>query len=88
MSKVFWTSLGIMFLAEIGDKTQLAAISLASRYRSPLTVFAGAALAMVCATAIGIAIGSYLPLVIGEKAVRFVSGGLFIIFGLLILVGK
>lgn len=88
MWKILFTSFGIMFLAEIGDKTQLAAISLAARYRSPWIVFAGAAGAMVAATAIGIAIGSFLPSVIGETAVRFISGGLFILFGLLILFGK
>jgi len=88
MWKIFITSFGIMFLAEIGDKTQLAVISLAGRFRSPWIVFAGAALAMIAATAVGVAVGSFLPSVLGEKAVRLVSGGLFVLFGLLILVGK
>ncbi len=88
MWKIFLTSFGIMFLAEIGDKTQLAVISLAGRFRSPWIVFAGAALAMVVATAVGVAVGSFLPMVLGEKFVRYVSGGLFILFGLLILIGK
>jgi len=88
MWKIFLTSFGIMFLAEIGDKTQLAVISLAGRFRSPWIVFAGAALAMVVATAVGVAVGSFLPMVLGEKVVRYVSGGLFILFGLLILIGK
>jgi putative Ca2+/H+ antiporter (TMEM165/GDT1 family) len=88
MWKIFLTSFGIMFLAEIGDKTQLAVISLAARYRSPWIVFAGAAGAMIAATAIGTAIGSFLPSLIGENTVRFISGGMFILFGLLILLGK
>ena len=88
MWKIFLTSFGIMVLAEIGDKTQLAVISLAGRFRSPWIVFAGAALAMVVATAVGVAVGSFLPTVLGEKVVRYVSGGLFILFGLLILIGK
>ncbi len=88
MWKVFLTSFGIMFLAEIGDKTQLAVISLSGRYRSPWVVFAGAGLAMLLATAIGVAVGSFLPSVLGERTVRFVSGGLFILFGVLILAGK
>ncbi|HER43586.1 MAG TPA: UPF0016 family protein [Candidatus Eisenbacteria bacterium] len=88
MWKVFLTSFGIMFLAEIGDKTQLAVISLSGRYRSPWVVFAGAGLAMLLATAIGIAVGSFLPTVMGERAVRTVSGALFILFGILILAGK
>jgi putative Ca2+/H+ antiporter (TMEM165/GDT1 family) len=88
MWKILFTSFGIMFLAEIGDKTQLAVISLAGRYRSPWIVFAGAGLAMLVATAIGTAVGSFLPTVLGERAVRAVSGGLFILFGVLILAGK
>lgn len=88
MWKVFLTSFGIMFLAELGDKTQLAVISLAGRYRSPWVVFAGAGLAMLLATAIGVAVGNFLPSVLGERAIRTVSGGLFILFGVLILAGK
>ena len=88
MWKIFLTSFGIMFLAEIGDKTQLAVISLAVRFRSPWVVFLGAGLAMLLATAIGIVVGTFLPSVLGERTVRAISGGLFILFGILILTGK
>jgi len=77
-----------MFLSEIGDKTQLAVISCSSRFRSPWIVFAGAALALVLATAAGVFVGNALPAVVGGKAIRFVSGGLFVLFGFLILIGK
>jgi putative Ca2+/H+ antiporter (TMEM165/GDT1 family) len=86
--KVFFTTFGVMLLAELGDKTQLTILSLSSRFRSPWTVFFGAALAMVLATGLGVAVGSFLPSLIGEKAVRYVSGSLFIIFGALVLAGK
>jgi hypothetical protein len=33
-------------------------------------------------------VGSFLPALVGEKAIRFVSGGLFVLFGILILIGK
>ncbi len=88
MWKVFITSFGLMFLAELGDKTQLAVLSLAGRFRSPWIVFAGAALALVTATGLGVLVGSFLPSLVGEKVVRFVSGGLFILFGILVLAGK
>jgi putative Ca2+/H+ antiporter (TMEM165/GDT1 family) len=88
MWKIFLTTFGVMFLAEIGDKTQLAVISCTSRFRSPWVVFAGAALALVLATAIGTFVGSFLPALVGEKIIRFVSGGLFILFGILVLFGK
>lgn len=88
MWKIFLTTFGIMFLAEIGDKTQLAVISCVSRYRSPWVVFAASALALVLATAVGTIVGSFLPSMLGAKTIRFVSGGLFILFGCLILIGK
>ena len=77
-----------MFLAELGDKTQLAILSLSGRFRSPWVDFAGAAVAMVLATGLGVLIGNFLPSIIGEKMVRYVSGGLFVLFGALILAGK
>ena len=77
-----------MLLAELGDKTQLAILSLSGRYKSPWTVFAGAALAMVLATGLGVLIGNFLPSLIGEKMVRYVSGGLFVLFGVLVIAGK
>ena len=58
-----------MFLAELGDKTQLAILSLSGRFRSPWVVFAGAALAMVLATGLGVLIGNFLPSIIGEKSI-------------------
>jgi len=88
MWKIFFTTFGVMFLAEIGDKTQLAVISCVSRYRSPWVVFAASALALVLATAVGTIVGSFLPAVLGERTIRLVSGGLFILFGFLILIGK
>ncbi len=88
MWKVFFTTFGIMFLAELGDKTQLTILSLSGRFRSPWTVFAGAAIAMVLATGLGVLIGNFLPSLIGEKTVRYVSGGLFIFFGILVIAGK
>ena len=88
MWKIFFTTFGIMFLAELGDKTQLTILSLAGRYKSPWVIFAGATLAMVLATGLGVLVGNFLPSIIGEKVVRYVSGGLFISFGILVLVGK
>lgn len=88
MWKIFFTTFGIMFLAELGDKTQLTILSLAGRYKSPWVIFAGAALAMVLATGLGVLVGNFLPSVVGEKAVRYISGGLFISFGILVLAGK
>lgn len=88
MWKIFITTFSVMFIAELGDKTQLAVISLAARYRSPVTVFVAASLAMIAATAIGTALGNYVPALIGGKTIRYVSGAIFILFGILVLMEK
>ncbi|MBN1886151.1 MAG: TMEM165/GDT1 family protein [Candidatus Krumholzibacteriota bacterium] len=88
MWRVFFTTFAVMFLAELGDKTQLTVIACSSRFNNPRVVFAGAAAAMIAATAIGVAVGTFLPSLLGERVIRWISGGLFVFFGLLILAGK
>ena len=88
MWKIFLTTFSLMFLAELGDKTQLAVISLAAKYRSPVTIFIAASLAMVTATALGTAFGALIHSFVGEKLLRLISGGLFVLFGIAIILGK
>ncbi|MFY9620999.1 MAG: TMEM165/GDT1 family protein [Pyrinomonadaceae bacterium] len=86
--RVFLTTFGIMFLAEMGDKTQLAAITMTAEKKRPWEVFIGASLAMVAVTAIGVlvgtALGHYLPL----EWIKRVAGAAFVVIGVLILIGK
>lgn len=70
------------FIAEMGDKTQLATISLAVEYRNMLHVLFGTTLAMVTADAIGIIAGVVMHKHIPENAVRWASAVIFILFGL------
>ena len=74
---------GLVFLAELGDKTQLAVLAMASQ-RGPLSVFLGASLALVVSTAIAVILGTvakgYLPEG-GLRLVRYAAGALFIGFG-------
>ena len=70
------------FLAEMGDKTQLATISLAVEYPSMLNVLMGTTLGMVVADAIGIVIGVVMRKHIPDKAIKWVSAIIFILFGL------
>ena len=69
------------FIAEFGDKTQLATISLSAEYRSALGVLVGATLGMLVADGIGIAIGVVLGKRLPEKIIKRVSAAVFIIFG-------
>jgi Ca2+/H+ antiporter, TMEM165/GDT1 family len=71
------------FLAEMGDKTQLATISLAVEYRSFVSILMGTTLGMVTADAFGIIAGIVLSKRIPEKTIKWFSAGIFILFGLI-----
>lgn len=71
------------FLAEMGDKTQLATVSLAVEYRNMLSVLMGTTLAMVVADAIGITVGVVMRKHMPEEAIRWFSAAVFVIFGLI-----
>ena len=86
--RVFTTTFATIFLAEMGDKTQLAAMTMAAETKRPLTVFLSSALALVCVSALGVAVGGalghYLPL----EWIRRVAALSFIAIGVLILLDK
>ena len=84
----FWTTFGTLFLAEMGDKTQLAAITLAAQTRSPLSVFLGAALALALVSLIGVVVGSALGKYLPEELIKKVAAAAFIVVGVLMLWGK
>lgn len=71
------------FLTEMGDKTQLATISLAVEYRNMFAVLMGTTLAMVAADAIGIIVGIVMRRHIPEKAIKWFSAIIFVLFGLI-----
>jgi putative Ca2+/H+ antiporter (TMEM165/GDT1 family) len=70
------------FLAELGDKTQLATLSLSVQYQDPIGVLVGATLAMLVADGIGIIIGIVFCKRIPNRVFKWVSAVLFISFGL------
>ena len=86
--RVLLTTFGIIFLAEMGDKTQIAAMTLAAQTKKPWAVFLGASLALAAVSAIGVivggALGNYVPL----EWVKRIAAILFIIIGVLMLIGK
>jgi putative Ca2+/H+ antiporter (TMEM165/GDT1 family) len=76
-------ALGLVALLELGDKTQIATIALASKHPWP-PVFAGAAAGLITATVIGVAAGLALATAMGGwiVAIRLLGGGALIAFGL------
>ncbi len=78
------SSFAIIFLAELGDKTQLAVVALASQTRSPLGVFLGASLALLASAGLAVVLGCNLPRLIpeaGTRIVHYAAGVLFILVG-------
>ena len=69
------------FLAEMGDKTQLATISLAVEYRNMFNVLMGTTLGMVIADTVGIVVGIVLCRHIPERTIKWISAGVFVLFG-------
>jgi Ca2+/H+ antiporter, TMEM165/GDT1 family len=86
--RLMLTTFGIIFLAEMGDKTQIAAMTMAAEKKRPWEVFIGASLALVVVSAIGVVVGTalsqYLPLVWIKRG----AGAAFVVIGALILSGK
>lgn len=80
--KIFSTVFGIVFLAELGDKTQLATLLFASKSPGNLfTVFIGASAALILASAIGVAAGSIVSQYIEPRLLSYVAGIGFVIIG-------
>lgn len=80
--KIFSTVLISVFIAEMGDKTQLATMLFAcDKEVSKLTIFLGASLALVAASAIGVVVGGVLSQYIDEKYLHYAAGAGFIVIG-------
>jgi putative Ca2+/H+ antiporter (TMEM165/GDT1 family) len=85
--KLFALVFGTVFIAELGDKTQLATLLYASDADNPkLTVFAASALALVLTSAIGVLAGAAVSQFVSPKLLSNVAGAGFIAIGLWMLV--
>ena len=80
--KLFATVFATIFVAELGDKTQLATLLYASEGEHPkLTVFLGSASALVVSSALGVAAGALLAEVVSPRLLTWVAGAGFIAIG-------
>jgi putative Ca2+/H+ antiporter (TMEM165/GDT1 family) len=72
------------FIAEMGDKTQLATIALATKFPdSPAGILIGTTTGMMIADGVGIIVGTVLRKKIPERKIKFVSAIAFVVFGLI-----
>lgn len=81
--KTFAMVFGTVFLAELGDKTQLATVLFASKEAVSLfAVFLGASLALIIATLIAVAAGSVISNWVDTRVLSYIAGAGFIVIGI------
>lgn len=86
--KIFLTTFGTIFLAELGDKTQLAAILMTSKTGRPLSVFWGAVIALSLVTLVGVLIGEGLIAILPQNLLKKGAALAFITIGLIMFLSK
>lgn len=86
--KLFASTFAAIFLAELGDKTQLAALSLAAEAKSKWAVFGGSALALVATSALAVAGGDLVSRLVPAIWLRRIAGLVFVAMGIVFLARK
>ena len=86
--KIIGTAFLTIFLAELGDKTQLAVITMTAKTDSKLAVFLGASLALVLVTLLGVLFGGLLTKYVPTEWLQRIVAVAFIAIGVLMLFGK
>ena len=86
--RVFIATFGTIFLAELGDKTQLANFSLSAKSGSKLSVFLASVIAFGTVTLLTVYLGGFLAKFIKPEYIKYAAASLFILVGLLMFLGK
>jgi putative Ca2+/H+ antiporter (TMEM165/GDT1 family) len=81
--RVLLSTFALLFVAELGDKTQLAVISMTAKHKMPIWIFVGATLALAAVTGLGVLGGELLTRFVPEAVLRKVAAVLFVGMGLL-----
>ena len=83
----YLASFSIIFLMELGDKTQIASLVLSAQLNSSILVLTGIMLAFIILTLMGVVLGSKIIRRLPERVLKIISSTLFIIFGTLFILG-
>lgn len=86
--KIFASTFGMIFLAEMGDKTQFAALAASAGTKSTYSVMFAVVLALSLAGILGVVAGKFLGAAFDPKYMKWISGTMFIGVGTWILVSK
>jgi len=81
--RVLLSTFALLFVAELGDKTQLAVILMTAKHKMPVWIFVGATLSLAAVTALGVLGGGLLTRFIPEMILRKVAAVVFVVMGLL-----
>ncbi len=84
--KIMLTTFGMVFLAELGDKTQLATFAFSADSKSRLSVFLGSASALVLTSLLAVIFGALIGKIIPPAYLRMGAGVLFLVLGVWMLV--
>ncbi|WP_316678597.1 TMEM165/GDT1 family protein [uncultured Tolumonas sp.] len=84
---IFGTTLVAFFLAEMGDKTQVATVALAAKYQTLLPVVAGTTLGMMIANVPAVFVGKQIAQKMPVKLVHSIAAAIFAVLGVVTLVG-
>ncbi|HTM61474.1 MAG TPA: TMEM165/GDT1 family protein [Burkholderiales bacterium] len=84
---IFGATLVTFFLAEMGDKTQLATVAMAAHYQAPLVVVIGTTLGMLIADVPAVFIGERLATKIPMRLVHGIAAAIFLLLGVATLLG-
>jgi len=83
--KTLIITFGMIFLAELGDKTQIATLVFSAKSNSPLSVFIGASLALICTSFIAAFLGAGVHAIVPLKYIKIIGGIIFLIIGTIYL---
>ena len=86
--KLLATTFGTLFVAELGDKTQLACVMLAAESRKTWTVFLGSSLALVMVSLLGVLFADLICNFISPEIIKKVAAAGFVVMGVLIFFDK
>ncbi len=81
----FFSTFITIFLAEMGDKTQLATLLLSAQSKSPWIVFLGAGTALIATSLVGVLLGRYLAKVLSPRTLDIAAGMLLMVISILLL---
>lgn len=83
--KLFYVAFITLFIAELGDKTQLCVFTLVAQHKQPLPIFLGASSALILVTLIGALFGEYVTKYIPANYMQLAAGILFLMIGAFVL---